>query len=532
MLNVAHDPAVNSPVYSHRAPPKADQGGSADDFGSLVDSNTTAADRDVPAPSSQDKPVRQANNSDRPARHDDRSDADNAADTQQAAPRTGVAGQKPKKSSGHAEAGAAKAGLTEGKSKLKAKDEPTDGAPDDPSQSQQAAGDVTNPNVVVTTSAATPATATKSDGASDTPAETSPPATGSVAVAMAATQDAAADADAKVVATAAKPGTDPAVGHVSSEKSKTGQAHIAADGAASATAGGSADETALSTGIVVPQQVAAAGTSATSTGVGKADAVDGVAKGKSAKAPAKTTEVDGTGVKPGATPSSDASKTDASSASDATDTKGQTGAASAKTDAASAASSRERQSTDIQVPKSDVSFQAALDLQAPASQLPQTQQQFTVTVAGSTASMQAANVPVPVNALAVDIATRAAAGNTSFQIRLDPAELGRIDVRLDVDKHGRVTSHLTVDQPATLDMLRKDAPQLQRALEDAGLKTGDGGLQFSLRDQSPQGGQGDGGQSRHSQRLVVSEEVSTTPQAVGASYGRSSGSSSGVDISI
>jgi chemotaxis protein MotD len=101
-----------------------------------------------------------------------------------------------------------------------------------------------------------------------------------------------------------------------------------------------------------------------------------------------------------------------------------------------------------------------------------------------------------------------------------------------VDKHGRVTSHLTVDQPATLDMLRKDAPQLQRALEDAGLKTGDGGLQFSLRDQSPQGGQGDSGQGRQSHRLIVAEEISATPQVVGASYGRSSGSSSGVDISI
>ncbi|EKS31302.1 flagellar hook-length control protein FliK [Afipia felis] len=533
MLNVAHDPAVNSPVYSHRAPPKADQGGSADDFGSLVDSNTTAADRDVPAPSPQDKPVRQADNNDRSARRDDRNDADNAADAQQAAPRTGVVTQKPKKSSGHAEAGTTKAGLTEGKSKLKAKDEPTDGASVDPSQSQQAAGDVTNPNVVVTTSAAAAMTATKSDGASDTPAETATPATGiSVAVAMASTQDAAAGTDAKAVALATQTAADPAAGQAFSEKSKTGQAQIAADGAASATAGGGADETALSTGIVVPQQVAAAGMSATSTGVVKTDAVDGVAKGKSAKAPATTTETDGTGVKPGGDIKPDPSKSDASSSAEVADNNGRAGVASAKTDAPSAVPSHERQGTDTQTLKPDVSFQAALDLQTPVSQQPQAQQQFTVTVAGPTASTQAASVPVPVNALAVDIATRAAAGNTSFQIRLDPAELGRIDVRLDVDKHGRVTSHLTVEQPATLDMLRKDAPQLQRALEDAGLKTGDGGLQFSLRDQSPQGGQGDGGQGRHSQRLVVSEEVSTTPQAVGASYGRSSGSSSGVDISI
>lgn len=532
MLNVAHDPAVNSPVYSHRAPSKADQGGSADDFGSLVDSNAAAADRDVPVPTSQDKPVRQANNDDRPARRDDRNDADNGADSQQVAPRTGVVSEKLRKSSAHAEDGTAKTGLNQGKSKLKAKDEPVDGATADVSQTQQATGDATNPNAMaVTTSAATPETAPKSDDAS---VETATPAAGTsaaVVTAAAVIQDAAAGTDAKAIAAATKPAADPAAGHASSEKPKTGQAQSAADGAAPVTTGGSADETALATGIVVPQQAAAAGTPATSTSVVKADAIEGVAKGKSAKAPVKTTEAGETGTKPGATPNSDASKTDAS-ASDAADTKAQTGVTSAKTDAPSAASSHERQSTDIQAPKPDVSFQAALDLQTPATQQPQAQQQFTVTAAGPTASAQASSVPVPVNALAVDIATRAAAGNTSFQIRLDPAELGRIDVRLDVDKHGRVTSHLTVDQPATLDMLRKDAPQLQRVLEDAGLKTGDGGLQFSLRDQSSQGGQGDSGQGRHSQRLIVSEESATTPQAAGASYGRSSGSSSGVDISI
>ena len=78
-------------------------------------------------------------------------------------------------------------------------------------------------------------------------------------------------------------------------------------------------------------------------------------------------------------------------------------------------------------------------------------------------------------------------GKSRFEIRLDPAELGRIDVRIDVDRNGQVTSHLTVEKPETLAMLRQDAPQLQRALNDAGLKTGDGGLQFSLRDQSSSG---------------------------------------------
>lgn len=142
------------------------------------------------------------------------------------------------------------------------------------------------------------------------------------------------------------------------------------------------------------------------------------------------------------------------------------------------------------------------------------------------------SAPVPLNGLAADIALRAAGGNSRFEIRLDPAELGRIDVRLDVDKHGNVTSHLTVERPATLDMLRNDAPRLQQALEDAGLKTGDSGLQFSLRDQSSSGRDSDNGSGRNSQRIVITEEDAIPAQVAGRTYGRMLGASSGVDIRI
>ena len=87
------------------------------------------------------------------------------------------------------------------------------------------------------------------------------------------------------------------------------------------------------------------------------------------------------------------------------------------------------------------------------------------------AQTTAAMAAVPVAGVAVEIAARAQAGTNRFSIRLDPPELGRIDVRLDVDKQGNVTSHLVVERSATLDMLRRDAPQLERALQDAGLKT-------------------------------------------------------------
>jgi flagellar hook-length control protein FliK len=150
--------------------------------------------------------------------------------------------------------------------------------------------------------------------------------------------------------------------------------------------------------------------------------------------------------------------------------------------------------------------------------------QFTVTAA--------TNAPVPLSGLAVEIAASATSGKSRFEIRLDPADLGRIDVRIDIDRNGQVTSHLTVEKPETLSMLRQDAPQLQRALDDAGLKTGNGGLQFSLRDQSSSGQNGGNDSSPTAQRLIISEEDTIPAAIAGRTYGRSLGSSSGVDIRV
>nr|WP_249792566.1 flagellar hook-length control protein FliK [Bradyrhizobium sp. BRP22] len=131
----------------------------------------------------------------------------------------------------------------------------------------------------------------------------------------------------------------------------------------------------------------------------------------------------------------------------------------------------------------------------------------------------------------MEIAATAKSGKSRFEIRLDPPELGRIDVRIHVDNNGQVTSHLTVERPETLQMLRQDANQLQRALDNAGLSTGNGGLQFSLRDQSS--GQNGGNQSNpNAHRLIVSEEDSVPAPVVGRSYGRMLGASGSVDIRI
>ncbi len=148
-------------------------------------------------------------------------------------------------------------------------------------------------------------------------------------------------------------------------------------------------------------------------------------------------------------------------------------------------------------------------------------------------AVPAANLAVPIGGLAVEIAANVQIGRSRFDIRLDPPELGRIDVRLDVDRNGQVTSHLIVEKSATLDLLRRDAQQLERALQDAGLKTSDNGLQFSLRDQQQQAGRNDdNGSQRNAQRLVVAEEEAIAAETAGRSYGRMAAQRGGIDIRV
>jgi flagellar hook-length control protein FliK len=139
---------------------------------------------------------------------------------------------------------------------------------------------------------------------------------------------------------------------------------------------------------------------------------------------------------------------------------------------------------------------------------------------------------VPITGLAIEIAARAQAGSNRFDIRLDPPELGRIDVRLDVDRSGQVTTRLVVEKSETLDLLRRDAPELERALQQAGLKTGDNGLQFALRDHTA-GGQDSGENWRsNAAKLVVSDPEMTAAETAAAGYGRSLRLGTGIDIRV
>jgi flagellar hook-length control protein FliK len=97
---------------------------------------------------------------------------------------------------------------------------------------------------------------------------------------------------------------------------------------------------------------------------------------------------------------------------------------------------------------------------------------------------------VPVASVPVEIGLRSLAGVRSFEIRLAPQDLGRIDVQLDFHDEGRVDARLVVDRPETLAYLQRDAGQLHRALEQAGFRPSDTGVALSLRQDGADAGAG------------------------------------------
>ena len=145
---------------------------------------------------------------------------------------------------------------------------------------------------------------------------------------------------------------------------------------------------------------------------------------------------------------------------------------------------------------------------------------------GYQTSQQQLNLPQ----LAFEMARQVSDGNTRFQIRLDPAELGKIDVRLDIDASGQVNARLTVEKAETLDLMQRDQRALERALQQAGLDSSKTNLEFSLKQNPFAGGQqgqnGDGRNGLFGTDLAEADEV--VPPTVNLYRGNLS--ASGVNI--
>ena len=137
---------------------------------------------------------------------------------------------------------------------------------------------------------------------------------------------------------------------------------------------------------------------------------------------------------------------------------------------------------------------------APAAAAP------TAMAAGRSGSVRSEGATVhPVaTQLAAPVVRAAKAGVQRVEIALEPAALGRVDVRLDFSADGRVSAFFVAENRTALDALRADAQTLTRALADAGVDTGS--LNFGLR-QGGQGNDGGGGYPSTSGRAIGEPSV-------------------------
>lgn len=87
--------------------------------------------------------------------------------------------------------------------------------------------------------------------------------------------------------------------------------------------------------------------------------------------------------------------------------------------------------------------------------------------------------------MGVEIAHHVAAGRDEMMVRLDPPEMGRVDIRLSFDRDGAVRGVIAADSPGVLDMLRKETGELTRALADAGVRSDAQSFRFDSKGRDP-----------------------------------------------
>ncbi len=122
-------------------------------------------------------------------------------------------------------------------------------------------------------------------------------------------------------------------------------------------------------------------------------------------------------------------------------------------------------------------------------------QQNVAAKAAAPKQVNIARQPV-VDQVSVQITKAIAAGADKISIQLKPNSLGRIEVQLEVAKSGHVSAVVIADNKNTLDLLQNGSDELKQALQNAGLNTDSGSLNFGLREENQMAdGRGGGGGS-------------------------------------
>lgn len=94
--------------------------------------------------------------------------------------------------------------------------------------------------------------------------------------------------------------------------------------------------------------------------------------------------------------------------------------------------------------------------------------------------------PAPVEQVAVQIKKAIGEGADKINIKLQPANLGKVEVRMEIGKDGVLTANVIAEKPETLELLQRDVRGLEKVLQEGGLKTDTQSFNFSLKEHAQQ----------------------------------------------
>ena len=81
----------------------------------------------------------------------------------------------------------------------------------------------------------------------------------------------------------------------------------------------------------------------------------------------------------------------------------------------------------------------------------------------------------------VNITQSAIKGVDKIEIKLNPADLGQLEIKMQIGKDGRLQTHIIASNAETLELLQKDLSGLKDAFNNAGYQTDEGSFSFSYR---------------------------------------------------
>lgn len=145
-------------------------------------------------------------------------------------------------------------------------------------------------------------------------------------------------------------------------------------------------------------------------------------------------------------------------------------------------------------------------------------------------SLQRATPQLLGEQVAFQVKTAVNTGTSKIRIQLDPADLGKIDIKLTVEAGGKTGVNILVDSRHTLELLQRDAQGLARALADAGLSADGSSLNFNLRGEGQQQGENAFASSHY--RKAQPDEETIEPLLAAAPQAQNVNLADGLDITI